>query len=96
MTTLILNFHLIRSTKRLLQSPAISHFSGQNNFLGILLSNHLSLCTFLYIEKQFSHPHEKTGKIAATNNLRLYATDRKEFSMQHIPYSAITEIMDLY
>ena len=47
----------------LLHSPVISSLLGPNILLSTLLSNTLSLRSFLNVRDQVSHPYKTTGKI---------------------------------
>jgi hypothetical protein len=46
-----------------LYSPVTSSYFGLNILLSTLLSNTLSLCSFLNARDQISHPYISTGKI---------------------------------
>jgi hypothetical protein len=46
-----------------LQSRITSFLFGPNTLLNILFSNTLSLCCFLNVSDQVSHPYKTTGKI---------------------------------
>ena len=46
-----------------LHSPFTSSFSGPNILLNTIFSNTLSLCSFLHVSDQVSHPNKATGKI---------------------------------
>jgi hypothetical protein len=47
----------------LLHSPVISSFLGPNILLSTLFSNTLSLCFYLSVRDQVSHPYKTTDKI---------------------------------
>jgi hypothetical protein len=47
----------------LLHSPVASSLLGPNILLSTLLSNTLSLCSYLSVRYQVSHPYKTTGKI---------------------------------
>jgi hypothetical protein len=49
-----------------LQPPVISSLFGPNILLSTLFSNTLSLCCFLNVRDQVSHPYRITGKIDTT------------------------------
>jgi hypothetical protein len=46
-----------------LQPPTISSLISPNILLSTLFSNYLSLCFFLNVRDQVSHPYRTTGKI---------------------------------
>jgi hypothetical protein len=47
----------------ILQSPVTSSLFGPNSLLSTLFSNTLSLCSFLNVRDQVSHPCRTAGKI---------------------------------
>jgi len=53
----------------LLHSPVTSSLLGSNILLSTLFSNTLSLCSFLSVSDQASHPYKTTGNITVLNIL---------------------------
>jgi hypothetical protein len=57
---------------RLPHSPVMSSLLGPNIFHSTLFSNTLSLCSFLRMRYQVSHPYKTTGKITVLYTFNLY------------------------
>jgi hypothetical protein len=68
------------SLSNILHSPVTSSLFGPNILLRTLFSNTLSLCSYLSVRDQVSHPYRTTGKIIVLYRVRqasfLFRSDR--------------------
>jgi hypothetical protein len=61
----------------LLHSPVTSSLLGPNILLSTLFSNTLSLCSYLNVRDQVSHPYKTTGRIMVLQMLTFTFLDSR-------------------
>jgi hypothetical protein len=62
---------------KFLHSPVTSSFLGPNILLRTLFSNTLSLCSYLNVKDQVSHPYKTTGRIMVLYILTFTFLDKR-------------------